>query len=76
MAQEILVNFTKTYATRANAQKAVDAVLSKNHQASSSDLTYSIWPVETLNGKLRYGVVFYGERAVTAQIHFHFNVVS
>ncbi|AZF88177.1 hypothetical protein [Microcystis phage Me-ZS1] len=74
MAKYVDIKFVKTFATRANAEKAVAKVLGSDH-ATNWTLRYTVVPVETDTG-LRYGVLFFGESAVQAGIHFHFNVVG
>lgn len=75
MARKYNIEFTRTYVSEANAEKAVEKLLGKDHAIGVSHLSYSIWPV-VVEGKIRYGVLFYGERAVQAGIHFHFNCVN
>lgn len=75
MARKYNIEFTRTYATEANAEKAVEKVLGKDHATEISNLSYSILPV-VVDGKIRYGVLFYGMRAIEAGIHFHFNCVN
>lgn len=75
MARKYNIEFTRTYATEANAEKAVEKVLGKDHATEVSNLSYSILPV-VVDGKIRYGVLFYGMRAIEAGIHFHFNCVN
>ena len=64
--------FTRTYATRANAEKAVAKLLG---QWEGEQLTYMITPVET-EGKIRYGVLFLGLSALRNGIHFSFNIAA
>lgn len=71
MAKLINIEFTKTYATETNALRAVEKVIG----LESDGLTFSIFPVE-FEGRIRYGVLFYGERAVQAGVHYHFNVAG
>lgn len=66
------IEFTKTYATEANAQKAVDKVA---HMGSNAHIRYDIMPV-LVDGKVRYGVLFFGQTALQAGMHWHFNVVA
>lgn len=75
MARKYNIEFTRTYATEANAEKAVEKLLGKDHAKEASNLSYSILPV-VVDGKIRYGVLFYGMRAIEAGIHFHFNCVN
>lgn len=70
MANLINIEFTKTYATRANAEKAVAKL------KGTDGLRYMIVPVEMpASDKIRYGVLFIGERAFSEGMHFHFNVI-
>ena len=69
MAQLIQLEPVKTYATAANAQKAVEK---KFAAAGFSNLTYIIHT----HTDGRFFPVFIGERAVRAGVHFHFNVVA
>lgn len=66
MAQLVDLQFTKTYASKDNAEKAVAKSFGNNQ-----DLRYIIVPVEN-----RFGVLFIGNSAVQAGVHFHFNVVN
>lgn len=66
MAQLVNIEFTKTYATKDNAQKAVDKKFGHN-----SELRYMIVPVGD-----RFGVLFVGNSAIHAGVHFHFNCVN
>lgn len=76
MAKRIDLQFVKTYASVENAEKAIAKVLGNDHGADfDSLLTYSVIPT-FVDGRIRYGIVFYGERAVQAGLHFHFNVVN
>lgn len=73
-AKKITVEFTKTYATEANAIKAVEKVF----PAGGNDgLRYIIVPVvcPTL-GTVRYSPLFIGNSAMEAGAHFHFNCVN
>ena len=63
---KIELESTKTYATEANAIRAVE-----KHNVNES-LTYFI--NRTADG--RFVPVFIGERAVQAGLHFHFSVVG
>lgn len=71
MARHFGIQFTKTYATQANAQKAVEKTGFNDNQ----ELRYTIIPVETEKG-IRYGVLFVGMNALQSGVHFHFNVVA
>lgn len=83
MARLITITPNKTYASEANAIKAVEKkfpLMATAHPAYR-DLTYFIHSVRkggmgTDAEDLRYFPVFVGERAVQAQVHFHFNVVA
>lgn len=73
MARHVEIQFTKTYATKANAERAVEKLLGKDHAKDfSSNLRYIIMPTE--DG--RFGVLFIGNSAMQAGIHFHFNCVN
>ena len=77
MARRYDIEFTKTYATEANAERAIQKAIGINHEDAThwtSNLRYSILPV-VQDDKIRYGIVFYGERAIQAQMHFRFNVI-
>lgn len=74
MANKIDIVFPKTYATEANAEKAVCKVLGNDHK-KDMNLRYTFVPV--VEGEsVRYGVLFFGNAAIEAHIHFHFNVVN
>lgn len=69
MAKLLTLTATKTYATEANAIKAVE----KRFPESDNDgLRYIIMP--TPDG--RFYPVFVGNSAVHAGVHFHFHVVN
>lgn len=69
MAKLLTLTPTKTYATEANAIKAVE----KRFPESDNDgLRYIIMP--TQNG--RFYPVFIGNSAIHAGVHFHFHVVN
>lgn len=69
MAKLLTLTPTKTYATEANAIKAVE----KRFPESTNDgLRYIIMP--TPDG--RFYPVFVGNSAVHAGVHFHFHVVN
>ena len=63
------IEFSKTYATEANAEKAVAKV------SSLAGCRYDILPV-IVDSKIRYGVLFIGQDALEAGAHWHFNVVA
>lgn len=67
----MLVNFTpvRTYATKANAIKAVEKKL---HADTVRDVT---WFIHTTDDG-RFFPVFVGERALQRMVHFHFHVVA
>ena len=69
IAQEIKIEFTKTYATEANARKAVEKWASTYQENLIA--RYIIIPT---NG--RYGVLFIGNSAMEAGAHFHWNTVN
>lgn len=69
MARFMELTPSKTYATQANAIKAVEK---KFPEADNDGLTYFLQRTE--DG--RFFPVFVGERACHAGVHFHFNVVS
>lgn len=75
MAKKIDIEFTKTYANIANAEKAVAKLLGADHAQKDWELRYMIFPV-IVEGVVRYGVLFIGNNAVSAGMHFHFNVVN
>lgn len=77
MAKHINIEFTKTYASVANAERAVNKLLGDNQD----NLRYIVVPVPGASlsagsGEIRYGVLFIGESAVQAGTHFHFNCVN
>ena len=69
MAELITLTPDKTYATAANAVKAVEKVFPS---ADDDGLRYIIQ--RTDDG--RYFPVFVGMRAVERRVHFHFHVVG
>lgn len=69
MAELITIEPTKTYATAANAVKAVEKVFPA---ADDDGLRYIIQ--RTDDG--RYFPIFVGTRAVGRGVHFHFHVVT
>lgn len=77
--ERINIEYTKTYATEANAEKAIAKVLGDDHTENGPYLRnivrYVINPV-IVEGKIRYGVLFIGNSAIEAHMHFHFNVVN
>lgn len=71
-AKQIKVQFTKTYATEANAVKAVEKIF----PAGGNDgLRYIIVPV-VVDNKVRFSPLFIGTSAVEAGAHFNFNVIN
>lgn len=68
MARMFKLEANKTYATEANAIKAVEK---KYPEAGDDGLTYFLQRTE--DG--RFFPVFVGERALQRMVHFHFNVV-
>lgn len=75
VASNVKIEYTKTYATEANAEKAVAKLLGDDHAKKDSSLRYMINPV-IVEGKIRYGVLFVGSSAIDHMIHIHFNVVN
>lgn len=75
MAKNLNIEFSKTYATPANAEKAVAKLLGADHAKTHDELRYMIVPV-VVEESVRYGVLFVGNSALTAGIHFHFNCVN
>lgn len=71
MAKQIKIQFTKTYATEANAIKAVEKVLC----GSNDDMRYVVVPV-IVEGKVRFSPMFIGNSAIEGGMHFHFNCVN
>lgn len=67
MARLIDFETTKTYATVANAIKAVEK------KGFSDDLRYFIHRDEATG---RYFPIFIGEKAIQHMVHFHFHVVA
>lgn len=68
MARMFKLEANKTYATEANAIKAVEK---KYPEANNDGLNYFLQRTE--DG--RFFPVFVGERALQRMVHFHFNVV-
>lgn len=68
MAKLIKIEANKTYATEANAIKAVE----KKFGGEADGLTYFLQ--RTDDG--RFFPVFVGERALQRMVHFHFNIVA
>jgi len=71
MSKYLELTPNKTYATAANAIKAVEKVFPPT---GDNNLTYFL--ARTLDEKARFFPVFLGERAVQHGAHFHFNVAG
>ena len=69
MARLVTIEANKTYATEANAIKAVEK---KFPEAGNDGLRYFLQ--RTADG--RFFPVFIGHKALEAHVHFHFNVVA
>ena len=67
MAKLVELDSNKTYATKANAIKAVE----KSNFNNRDDLRYFI----TQNNEGRFYPVFIGQSALTNMVHFSFSVV-
>lgn len=73
MAHHLTLTPVKTYATEANAIKAVEKKFGPNEELfGAAELHYIIMP----HTDGRFFPVFIGERALQAMAHFHFNVVA
>lgn len=70
MPRFVTLTPNRTYATEANAVKAVEKKFPSD-VAGFNNLTYFLQRTE--DG--RFFPVFVGERALHAMVHFHFNVV-
>lgn len=70
--KKLNLEFTKTYATEANAEKAVQKWAENRN---TEGLIYYIQPT-LVDGKVRFGVLFVGQSALSAGVHFHWNVVA
>lgn len=72
-AHLLTLTANKTYATRANAIKAVEKKCGPNepHMGSADQ-----WYLLMQDDAGRWFPVFIGERALRAGVHFHFNVVA
>jgi hypothetical protein len=68
VARYVEITGVKTYATKENALKAVDKLM-KKYSMQKSTLDFTIMK----NDDNRYFPLFFGERALQAGIHFHFN---
>lgn len=71
MAKLVKIEFTKTYASYEGAIRAVEKIKRLNE---NDDLRYMIVPTQELTTRPRYGVLFIGENALQADVHFLFNV--
>lgn len=69
MARLVTIEANKTYATEANAVKAVEK---KFPSADNDGLRYFLQ--RTADG--RFFPIFIGNKALEAHVHFHFNVVA
>lgn len=69
MARHIQLQPTKTYATRENAIKAVEKKIPADMLWEQTYFLYA-------HTDGRFFPVFIGERAIQAQLHFHFHVVA
>jgi hypothetical protein len=67
-AHKINIEFVKTYATEANAEKAALAKFGDH----AANLRFMIVP--TKDG--RFGVLFIGQEALQNFVHIHFNVIA
>lgn len=74
MARLIEFESAKTYATRANAIKAVEAKCGPSLTTGRDPQGLDYFIYTTPAG--RYLPVFVGERALQHGVHFHFNVVN
>lgn len=69
MARLVTLEMTKTYATKANVEKAVEKKFGGDKYAN---LTYII----AIHDDGRFYPIFLGERALHAGVHFHFHVCA
>jgi hypothetical protein len=74
MATRYDIEFTRTYASVANAEKAVAKVTDK--LTDTFRLRYMILPTIQDDGSIRYGVVFFGREAVEFRMFNWFNVIA
>lgn len=74
MAKRYVPEFTKTYATEANAEKAVQKYLSDKN-LENANLVYTIMPTFDKD-RIRFGVAFLGKSAIDHHIHFDWNVIA
>lgn len=73
MAHFLKLTPTKTYATQANAIKAVEKVTGPNEALfGAAKLHYIVMTHD--DG--RFFPVFFGERALQGMMHAHFNVIA
>lgn len=75
MAKNLNLEFTKTYANIANAEKAVAKLLGADHAEKFDELRYIIVPI-VAECSVRYGVLFLGNSSIAAGMHFHFNCAN
>lgn len=73
MAKQVKIEFAKTYATEANAVKAVEKVMAKRQDHSS--MRYIVVPV-IVEGVVRFSPLFIGLSAIEGGMHHHFNCVN
>jgi len=73
MAHNVAIEPTKTYASAANAIKAVEKKFGPNEPHFGAAELHYIIHVHT-DG--RFFPVFIGERAIRAGVHHHFNVIA
>ena len=70
--REYKINPTKTYKTPENAAKAAQAIADKLYQDATGVLHFFV--MQHTDG--RFFPVFFGQKAIQAGVHFHFNVVA
>lgn len=68
MTKRFTVQFTKTYATEANAEKDIQKYLNTRN-LENAPLTYIIMPT-VVEGFPRFGVAFLGHSAIDHHVHF------
>ena len=71
MPKHVVLTETRTYASIANVEKAVERALGGVTGPDGSQLRYLVMRTE----EGRYYPVFLGEQALQAGVHFHFYVV-
>jgi hypothetical protein len=74
MARHTPLTPNKTYATEANAIKAVEKLFPNKPNANGKYDGLNYFLQRTEDG--RFFPVFIGERAMQAMVHFHFNIVA